>query len=604
MDIVAYMIIATIGSGVDMYGMIFGFVGIVSACLALPVAPVIAVAAAITAMVVFTKLVIMWIEDYQETVDLYFRALDGDIDAANKLNGKAFLATVSMFFDFATGGFNGSKGAGPDDIPTPNGRKTSLSGKGYADDVVDDIFKMKNVDSCSDDLLESIAKSGKSADVADTLSKYSDDVIEALNKSTDKDTVVSLIAKHGDDAVQISAKSSPEALKAISGLSDDAAESFFKTAGKHGDELASAINKSANINDAVSFVSKYTDDGAEIFLRHGDDAIVAVKGCDAPYKAVQIIKNGGLQYGDEAVQALKKSGDKAVEALTKVPTKDCAELIAKYGDDAATVFAEYGDNAVAAVKKCKTTQEDALLSIFVYGDDAADVIAKHGDAATNIIIDYSDNGLTALKNGITPNQIDELESFGITPNDYNKTGCIRNLEVHSVDEAQAIIDSNHKIHTSFSQVEIDNLKDSVVKMEAEFKSSGMSGNDVGPAICGVYNKKTGEITYSVNSRNGISAPDANNGTYVSQIDDRIADMSDEIKNAHSEKNGGIGSHAEVYAVRDALLSCEDADPDDLLIFVNYTQQSVNKEAAYIPFYTCPHCAYILDGFNILSNVEF
>lgn len=120
----------------------------------------------------------------------------------------------------------------------------------------------------------------------------------------------------------------------------------------------------------------------------------------------------------------------------------------------------------------------------------------------------------------------------------------------------------------------------------------------------MYNKKTGEITYSVNSRNGISAPDANNGTYVSQIDDRIADMSDEIKNAHSEKNGGIGSHAEVYAVRDALLSCEDADPDDLLIFVNYTQQSVNKKAAYIPFYTCPHCAYILDGFNILSNVEF
>lgn len=92
--------------------MIFGFVGIVSACLALPVAPVIAVATAITAMVVFTKLVIMWIEDYQETVDLYFRALDGDIDAANKLNGKAFLATVSMFFDFATGGFDGSKGAG------------------------------------------------------------------------------------------------------------------------------------------------------------------------------------------------------------------------------------------------------------------------------------------------------------------------------------------------------------------------------------------------------------------------------------------------------------------------------------------------------------
>ena len=185
MDIVAYMIIATIGSGVDMFGMVFGFVGIISALLSLPVASGIAVVAAITAMVVFVKLVIMWIEDYQETVDLYFRALDGDVDAANKLNGKAFIATLSMFFDFATGGFNGSKGAGPDDIPTPNGRKTSLSGKGYADDVVDGIFKMKNVDSCSDDLLESIAKSAKPSEVADTLSKYSDDVIGAINIFTE-----------------------------------------------------------------------------------------------------------------------------------------------------------------------------------------------------------------------------------------------------------------------------------------------------------------------------------------------------------------------------------------------------------------------------------
>ena len=258
---------------------------------------------------------------------------------------------------------------------------------------------------------------------ADTLSKYSDDVIEALNKSTDKDTVVSLIAKHGDDAVQISAKSSPEALKAISGLSDDAAESFFKTAGKHGDELASAINKSANINDAVSFVSKYTDDGAEIFLRHGDDAIVAVKGCDAPYKAVQIIKNGGLQYGDEAVQALKKSGDKAVEALTKVPTKDCAVAIIRY-DGAAKVISEHGDDALKAIKNAENVKnvnstieaiskrgDSALLAfekatptkectnlLIEYGDDAALVISEYGDDAVNAISKCDTGKKKAIEN--------------------------------------------------------------------------------------------------------------------------------------------------------------------------------------------------------------
>lgn len=280
MDIVAYMIIATIGSGVDMYGMIFGFVGIVSACLALPVAPVIAVAAAITAMVVFTKLVIMWIEDYQETVDLYFRALDGDIDAANKLNGKAFLATVSMFFDFATGGFDGSKGAGPDDIPTPNGRKTTFSGKGYTDDVVDDIFNMKNVDSCSDDLLESIAKSSKPSEVADTLSDYSDEVIEALNKSADKDTAISLIEKHGDEAVEISAKSSSDTLRAIANLADDEADDFFKTANKYTDDLVEQFGKSSNTDDAVEFIAEHSDEGAELFIKNGDMGVDAINQLD------------------------------------------------------------------------------------------------------------------------------------------------------------------------------------------------------------------------------------------------------------------------------------------------------------------------------------
>ena len=412
-DIVAYMIIATIGAGVDIYGMIFGFVGIISALLALPVSPVIAVAAAITAMVVFAKLVIMWIEDYQETVDLYFRALDGDVDAANKLNGKAFIATVSMFFDFATGGFNGSKGAGPDDIPTPNGRKTSLSGKGYADDVVDDIFKMKNVDSCSDDLLESIAKSSKPSEVADTLSKYSDDVIESINRSADKDTIVSLIAKHGDEAVEISAKSSSDTLRAIANLADDKADDFFKTASKHGDDLVTAINKSGKIDDAVSFITTHSDDGAEIFLRHGDAAIDAVNACDAPYKAVQIIKNGGLQYGDEAVQALKKSGDKAIEALTKVPTKDCAKLVTEYGDDACDIIVKYGDSAVQAAAKCSTPEittnalqlmkdntRNTVSAINNYGDDAVNALQNvskyYQSKCSKYIVDYGDDAVDVL----------------------------------------------------------------------------------------------------------------------------------------------------------------------------------------------------------------
>ncbi|MCR5022162.1 AHH domain-containing protein [Ruminococcus sp.] len=359
-DIVAYMIIATIGSGVDMFGMVFGFVGIISACLALPVAPIIAYAAAGTAMVAFAKMASNCIEDYQETVNLYFNALDGDEEAANKLNKKAFLATVSMFFDFATGGFDGSKGPGPDDIPKPDGRKTTLSGKGYTDDVVDDIFSMQNVDSCSDELLDSIASSSKPSYVSDTLSDYSDDIIERFNWSPDKDRMVSFVADHGDKAVEFSAKSSPKTLRAISELPYDKADSFFKTASKNVDEITIALNKSNNIDDAVAFIATHSDDGAEIFIRHGDAAIEAVNACDAPFKAVQIIKNGGLQYGDEAVQAIKKSGNKAIEALTKVPSKECADIIVKYDDD-----------VVEHICKSSISQTEVDL-ITKYGDDVAD----------------------------------------------------------------------------------------------------------------------------------------------------------------------------------------------------------------------------------------
>lgn len=272
---------------------------------------------------------------------------------------------------------------------------------------------MKNVDSCSDDLLESIAKSSKPSEVADTLSKYSDDVIESINRSADKDTIVSLIAKHGDEAVEISAKSSSDTLRAIANLADDKADDFFKTASKHGDDLVTAINKSGKIDDAVSFITTHSDDGAEIFLRHGDAAIDAVNACDAPYKAVQIIKNGGLQYGDEAVQALKKSGDKAIEALTKVPTKDCAKLVTEYGDDACDIIVKYGDSAVQAAAKCSTPEittnalqlmkdntRNTVSAINNYGDDAVNALQNvsksYQSKCSKYIVDYGDDAVDVL----------------------------------------------------------------------------------------------------------------------------------------------------------------------------------------------------------------
>ena len=69
---------------------------------------------------------------------------------------------------------------------------------------------------------------------------------------------------------------------------------------------------------------------------------------------------------------------------------------------------------------------------------------------------------------------------------------------------------------------------------------------------------------------------------------------------------GAGSHAEIYAVNQALLA--GANPEDILVYVNRATGTGNGKTTttkYDPFVTCPHCEYILKqlGVNVVSNVE-
>ena len=66
------------------------------------------------------------------------------------------------------------------------------------------------------------------------------------------------------------------------------------------------------------------------------------------------------------------------------------------------------------------------------------------------------------------------------------------------------------------------------------------------------------------------------------------------------KTKGAGSHAEVYAVNEALLRNPNATKSDILVYVNRTL-GTSKPVTEIPFPTCPHCRYILEGFTIISD---
>ena len=150
------------------------------------------------------------------------------------------------------------------------------------------------------------------------------------------------------------------------------------------------------------------------------------------------------------------------------------------------------------------------------------------------------------------------------------------------------------IYEKFTPEEIELLKNKVINEGQMLKDMGLTNNQLGPAIAGVYNKSNGKFYTAINSMDG-SLPDELHPL----IADRIKNMPDDILLSYT-KTHGAGSHAEIYAVNKALLDDKNVNIDDLLIYVNRTL-GVSKPVTENPFVTCPHCRYILEGFNVLSN---
>ncbi|GFZ32147.1 hypothetical protein CSC2_26730 [Clostridium zeae] len=162
---------------------------------------------------------------------------------------------------------------------------------------------------------------------------------------------------------------------------------------------------------------------------------------------------------------------------------------------------------------------------------------------------------------------------------------------------RSVIQKAADIFSKFTVEEISNLKNYVIKECQALKDMGLTNDQLGPAIAGVYNKRTGKFYSAINDMDGKIPREL-----APIIDARIKNMPQDVYDSYIQYTKGAGSHAEVYAVNKALLDNPNALIDDLLVYVNRTL-GVTKPVTEIPFYTCPHCEYILDGFNILSNLQ-
>jgi len=126
------------------------------------------------------------------------------------------------------------------------------------------------------------------------------------------------------------------------------------------------------------------------------------------------------------------------------------------------------------------------------------------------------------------------------------------------------------------------------------KDMGLTNKDLGLAISGAYDKSTGKIYTAINHVDGKIPNELS-----SFIKERIDNMPSDIFDSYI-KTKGAGSHAEVYAVNKLLLDNPNARIEDICVYVNRTL-GTSKPVTEIPFETCPHCRYILEGLEIISN---
>ncbi|WP_082011542.1 MULTISPECIES: YwqJ-related putative deaminase [Lysinibacillus] len=119
---------------------------------------------------------------------------------------------------------------------------------------------------------------------------------------------------------------------------------------------------------------------------------------------------------------------------------------------------------------------------------------------------------------------------------------------------------------------------------------------MGPALAGVYDKKTGEYYHAINTIDG-TVPEL-----VPLLRNRLDNMPKEVFDSYSQRSKGAGSHAEVLAVNEALKMNPSAKIEDLT--VNVIRTGINKNMpGGVMFKCCPHCSYLLDGFEVISEVS-
>ncbi|MGX1460771.1 insecticidal toxin complex protein TccC [Bacillus thuringiensis] len=146
-------------------------------------------------------------------------------------------------------------------------------------------------------------------------------------------------------------------------------------------------------------------------------------------------------------------------------------------------------------------------------------------------------------------------------------------------------------------VQIESGGKQIMHLQLSNKQKKAEIKNIGPAVAVAYNPRLESYHVAINHFNGSLPEDM-----VSELGARLGQMPKDILDSYIERTKGAGSHAEVYAANEVLVSGQ--DQEDLTIYVNRTNnEKLDSRAKIRPFKTCPHCRHILEGLNVTSNTE-
>ena len=232
--------------------------------------------------------------------------------------------------------------------------------------------------------------------------------------------------------------------------------------------------------------------------------------------------------------------------------------------------------------------------------DFEDVIKKLDDIAErNNIEEYIKNFDSRFR-GLDPNNLDEIKKIiSDTSKDidnhssslFKGTEGVGNPELNRLDYLRNKYDklTSEQINNRI------NLRGAVNDEIDRLYKSGISKKELGPAVAGVLDHKTGKYYFGINNIKGKVPTELH-----PIIKERIDNMPLETYNSYEKWTLGAGSHAEVYALNEAMLANPNAKLEDFMVYVVRSGKKLKPRG--LPMPRCPHCEYITDGASYFPEV--